>query len=326
MRGAQLTGTDQGGVSLRGDRLQVDSSVFLDGGFTAAGAVALTGARLGELHVDVAGLPVGTAATPPGLTVAGATVGDLRLKLVGVEWFPGPRVRPNKRQQRLSEQRPLLSLENCTYPHRPPGKLETWLRLLRFHTPAYEPRSYQQLAAAHRATGHDRDSSRILMAQQDHRRAVALRPATGASIRHRVGLWASRAGLAIWKATLGYGYRPRRALAWLLALLVTAGFMVTFAAHWPATPTTPDIPVAHRPANPDTGTPIEYCSLGEATGLAVRIAIPLVTNLGQGACIIDTTSTPGSWIVLASITLQTFAWILGGLTIAAAATAIKRNT
>jgi hypothetical protein len=51
-----------------------------------------------------------------------------------------------------------------------------------------------------------------------------------------------------------------------------------------------------------------------------------VTNLGQGACIIDTTSAAGSWIVLISIALQTFAWILGGLTIAAAATAIKRST
>ena len=59
------------------------------------------------------------------------------------------------------------------------------------------------------------------------------------SFRHRVGLWASRAGLAIWKATLGYGYRPRRALAWLLALLIIAGLVVTFATHWQPTPAPP---------------------------------------------------------------------------------------
>ena len=120
--------------------------------------------------------------------------GDLRLDLAGVEWFAGSRVRPNK-LNRLPERRIIVSLENCTYPHRPPGKLENWLRLLRFHTPEYQPRSYQQLAAVHRATGHDRDATRILMAQQDHRRAVILRPAAGAPVQHRVGLWASRAGL-----------------------------------------------------------------------------------------------------------------------------------
>jgi len=39
-----------------------------------------------------------------------------------------------------------------------------------------------------------------------------------------------------------------------------------------------------------------------------------------------TKPTPGSWIVMFSIALQTSAWILGGLTVAAAATAIKRSS
>jgi len=222
----------------------------------------------------------------------------------------------------------VLSLENCTYKHRPDpqlGGVETWLRVLRFHTVDYQPRAYQQLAAVHRATGHDRDAARILMAQQDHRRAVALRPRPGAGFRQRFSLWMSRAGLGFWKATLGYGYRPRRALGWLLALLATAGLLVSVATHLQADLGKPDVPVAYRPGNPAAGTPPEYCSFGEAAGLAVRIAIPLVTNLGQGTCIVNTATIPGSIIVTASIALQTFAWILGGLTIAAAATAIKRS-
>jgi len=46
MRGAQLTGTDQDGDSLNGENLQVDGDVFLNDGFTAAGAIRLPGAHI----------------------------------------------------------------------------------------------------------------------------------------------------------------------------------------------------------------------------------------------------------------------------------------
>lgn len=107
-----------------------------------------------------------------------------------------------------------VSLENCTYSNRPAamyGSLSDWLDLLRHHTCGYQPRAYQQLAAVHRATGHERDAGRILMAQQDHRRASALRPDPVRSARwwegrwRLLGLWVSRAGLAVWKAALGTG-------------------------------------------------------------------------------------------------------------------------
>ena len=40
-RGAQLTGTDNDGDALAADRMKVGGDVFLDEGFTAAGAVRL---------------------------------------------------------------------------------------------------------------------------------------------------------------------------------------------------------------------------------------------------------------------------------------------
>jgi uncharacterized protein YjbI with pentapeptide repeats len=46
MRGAQLTGSNNDGVSLIGDGLQVDSSVVLAEGFTAAGVIRLAGAHI----------------------------------------------------------------------------------------------------------------------------------------------------------------------------------------------------------------------------------------------------------------------------------------
>ena len=250
MTDARLEGFDRNDYSLAGNGLRVDSDVCLDGEFRAARTIGLRGARLGPLRLAAKALPVGTTDII-GLTLTGATVSDLELDPEGVAWFSGRSVQPNKSQSGLPGRRVVLSLENCSYPQRPPGKLESWLRILRFHTPDYEPRSYQQLAAVHRATGHDRDAGRILMAQQNHRRASALRPAPGSSIWQRFSLWVSRAGLAIWQKTLGYGYRPRYALLWLLAMLVVAGSLVLYATHTPADPANPDIPVAHRPADPE---------------------------------------------------------------------------
>ena len=49
--GAQLTGTDHEGYALVADRMKVGGDVFLDGGFTAAGAVRLAGADItGQLN------------------------------------------------------------------------------------------------------------------------------------------------------------------------------------------------------------------------------------------------------------------------------------
>jgi hypothetical protein len=83
------------------------------------------------------------------------------------------------------------------------------------------------------------------------------------------------------------------------------------------------VPVAQRPATASTSA--QYCSAGEAAGLSLRIAIPLLTNLGQGACMIDTNTAAGSNFLGASVTLQTFAWILGGLCVVAAATVVRRT-
>ena len=57
LRGAQLTGTDTHGIALAANRLKVDGSVFLDEGFTAAGAVRLPGADItGTLYCSGAQL------------------------------------------------------------------------------------------------------------------------------------------------------------------------------------------------------------------------------------------------------------------------------
>ena len=70
-----------------------------------------------------------------------------------------------------------VDLSGTTYQGIPrPASLDQWLDLLRSHTPSYSAQPCQQLAAVHRAAGHERDARRILIAQQDDRRRRLLHP------------------------------------------------------------------------------------------------------------------------------------------------------
>ncbi len=50
------------------------------------------------------------------------------------------------------------------------ASLQQWRDLLGDRTPDYAAQPWQQLAAVHRAAGHEGDARRILIAQQDDRR------------------------------------------------------------------------------------------------------------------------------------------------------------
>jgi len=124
-------------------------------------------------------------------------------------------------------------------------------------------------------------------------------------------------------AGLGYGYRPSRALYWLIALIIAAAALVTVAAQHPDAD---GVPVARRAVLDTTPPRFEYCSFGEATALTLRIAVPLINNLGQGTCVVNTQTAAGSVFTIGSWVLQAIAWILGALVVAATATAIRRTT
>jgi hypothetical protein len=105
-------------------------------------------------------------------------------------------------------------------------------------------------------------------------------------------------------------------------LIFTAAVLVAIATHYPDGQD--DIPVARRPAT--ATTPLEYCSFGEGAALTLRIAVPLINNIGQGVCSINTATRPGSVFTIVSWMMQALAWILGALVVAATASAIRRTT
>ncbi|MEU9399669.1 hypothetical protein [Streptomyces sp. NPDC048242] len=83
----------------------------------------------------------------------------------------------------------------------------------------YHPQPYEQLAAHYRQMGHDDDARKVLLAQHRLRRRGQRAPAR---------LWGY-----VEDATVGYGYRPGRALIWLLALTTAAAIVFAVTPPWP---------------------------------------------------------------------------------------------
>lgn len=100
--------------------------------------------------------------------------------------------------------------------HRPTPVADR-LQLLTRDTDGYIPQPYEHLAALYQRTGHDAAARDVLLAKQRRRRGGQQLP---------LQVWGY---LQDW--TVGYGYRPQRAAAWLIALLALG--TVVFAGHHP---------------------------------------------------------------------------------------------
>jgi hypothetical protein len=97
------------------------------------------------------------------------------------------------------------------------GAIANRLRWIRLDPHGYQPQVYEQLAGAYRRQGRDGIARTVLLARQRHR-AESLGP---------IGkLWAY-----LQDTTVGYGYRPTRAVIWLLALLALG--TIVFGLHHP---------------------------------------------------------------------------------------------
>jgi hypothetical protein len=231
VRGSAVSGAtlrNPTGPALHADRLQTDSGVLLDEGFTAEGtnvrgAVRLLGARIGGPLVPSSATlrnPTGPALNAEGLqtdsdvyldegfTAEGAgDDGAVRLLggRIGGQLHAGGCAVSSKTKR---EHRWVI--DGLAYSGVPQlareGNREAWLELLRAGTPRYAAQPYQQLAAAYRAEGHDSDVRVILIAQ---RQDQVVR--SGLSWPDR--WWARTAG-----ALLGYGYQPWRALLYLAGI------------------------------------------------------------------------------------------------------------
>lgn len=91
------------------------------------------------------------------------------------------------------------------------------LELLKREVNGFVPHAYEQLAATYQRVGDDADARTVLLAKQRRNRAALP--------------WYAKAWGYLQDATVGYGYRPMRAAAWLLALLALSA--IAFGLHHP---------------------------------------------------------------------------------------------
>ncbi|MFK4064548.1 membrane-associated oxidoreductase [Streptomyces sp. NPDC029674] len=248
------------------NRVTVDDDFQADGGFRADGLVRLAGAVIaGNISFDDAVLsnPGGTALHAANLS-GGTDLHAMRLRAYGRLNLPGARLggRLNLDGARLSNpggmalrasglvatalyldrSAPIegdVTLRSCQLEllHVPPGSwpdrvrldgltytrigprepAERWLRVLERDTEGYVPYAYEQLTAAYRRSGDDAAARTVQLAKERRHRATLARPA--------------RAWGHLQDVTVGYGFRPTRAAAWLLSLLLAGS--VTFALREP---------------------------------------------------------------------------------------------
>jgi hypothetical protein len=224
LNGARIGALD--GLSMR-----VSGDLLAGGGFDCRRGVRLANAAIGGslrfdgaiLDADGAGLDDPDADAGTALDCRHLTTRELVLRPARM---PGGAVDLGHARIGLLRDDPAhwpraVRLDGLTYeaPPEPDGTADRlrWLRL-----DGFRPQAYAQLARAYRGAGRDDDARAVLLAGERHRREHLARP----------GRWW---GL-VQDLTIGYGYRPTRAAAWLAALLAlgTAVFV-----RYPARPVQP---------------------------------------------------------------------------------------
>ncbi|NUU23786.1 MAG: oxidoreductase [Streptomycetaceae bacterium] len=165
-----------------------------------------------------------------------------------------------------------------------PMTLEQRLRWLGQATSRYEPQPYEQLAAAYRASGQDEEARSVLLAKQRRSRETLRLPGR---------IWGY-----VQDAAIGYGYRPARALAWLVALIAVG--TAVFAVNRPT------------PVNADEAPH------WNALFYTLDLLLPVVT-FGQ-----EQAWNPGGWAQWVAYTLVILGWVLAGAAAAGATRVLNR--
>jgi hypothetical protein len=308
-RDAQFTGTDRSGHALMGAWLKVGGGVYLDQGFTAAGAVSVAGARIGG-PLSLVGAKL---AEPVALLGDGVHVGGQ------LEWAPRSPVRglvdlERAAVHRLDDDWSLpdahwppagrLRLVGFTYDgfggqHRAswPQRLD-WIR--RSHTTAvgstpavFAAQPYEQLARVYRQMGHESQGRQVAIARRNDLR--------------RYGSLTRPQKLLNWllDKTIKHGYQPLRAVGLLFAVYAAVLLVIWGAQHQD------EVMVPAKDTRTVTPVPSAlHCSPAYPcfypAGYAVDVVVPII-NLRQAENWRPDGHAAWGWIYIA------VGWIATGL-------------
>lgn len=206
-----------GGTALRLSRAKVGADVFCDR-MTAAGEIRVAGAAIGgELSFKGARIRNGAG---PALDAAALEAGELSL---GLAEPPEGLVDLRHARVRIFRDDPgtwpsQLSIDGLSYEALEPAlTAQQRLQWLARDPNGHQPRPYEHLAAHYTAIGQPAQARHVMYASE--------------RIRHRDQAPLPRIWSFLQNATIGYGYQPLRAVAWLVLLLVAGS--ITFAAAPP---------------------------------------------------------------------------------------------
>lgn len=282
--GAQLR--NPGGTALAAMDITVGAIANLCDGFAARGTVSLAFAKIGSRvcfdgarlsQVDGAALSCRHLQTDdlvlhPAEPIEGEV--DLRHARVGV-LRDDPRTWPR-----------VLRLDGLSYQALGDrDRLRDRVGWLRRDPHGYLPGAYEQLASVYRRLGHEDAARTVLLCKQRHRREGQRRLA--------------RAWGYLQDVTVGYGYRPGRAAAWLAVVLAIG------TAVFHAQPPAPDPNVVPPPFNP-----FMY---------ALDLVLPIV-DFHQ-----ETAYTPRGVTVWVAYLLIASGWVLATTIAAGATRALRRD-
>jgi hypothetical protein len=202
-----------GAMALRLSRAQVGADVFCVG-MTSTGEIRVSGARIGgELNFTDARIRNGTLTA---LDAAALEAGDLSLRLAepaqGLVDLRHAHVQILRDDpERWPAQ---LSVDGLTYqtlePRLPARQRLRWLAR---DPSGHQPRPYEQLAAHYTAIGQPAEARTVMYARE--------------RILRRAKTPLGRTWSLLQDVTIGYGYQPWRAVAWLVVLLAAGS--ITFA-------------------------------------------------------------------------------------------------
>jgi hypothetical protein len=289
-RGFAATGGGSlGAVLFAGARIG-GQLVCADATLTSAGGSALT----------TDGLVVGRDLHLARLTASGggpAAVLELPNTAVGRIYY-GPATVTNN-ASRASR----INVDGLTYRALPAGLTpREWLQVIRHDTPAYAAQPYRHLAAALSAAGDERQARDVLMAQRKDQ--LDRRALTGASQR----AWARFTGVV-----LGYGYRPSRALLFLLGVLAVSVILATVLGGHGALAQS-RLAGSARPAAP--------CTALQRVGVGLDVGEPLVA---PGAQCGTTLTGTGSALTVLRWLLEVAAWALAALFVAGFTSVVRKT-
>lgn len=318
--------SNDSGPALDANTLQVGKNMLLSGEFTGSGgdgAVCLLGAQIGsQLGFDGAqlrndsgpalnaqGLQVGSNLFLRKFTATGGG-GGATLDLKGARVGGALQFAPTQLEHQ-DDVHQLLAVDGLTYSGVPgrrdvPARIsaEEWRKLLREGTPGYAAQPYQQLAAGYRGLGDDLGARRTLIAQRDDQ--LARGPAG----------WAERCWGWITKVTLGYGYKPWRALWFLVAVVALSCVLaVVLGAHGALAQTS------------KTATPGGSCTVVQQVSVGLDLNLPVGASLARDNCDLttDSASVTAAWLSIAGWVLRLLAWVFAALFIAGFTSAVRKT-